>query len=92
MLPAHFKIFNTIVWLLIFISSIIADPVCDLIYGQPSFNDCRDLVLSLETNWPGQTADRREHYFSIRGETPPPWFNPGAKTLRRYVPRFVFLG
>lgn len=92
MLAARFNISNTILSFLAFLSSATADPVCDLIYGQPIYNDCRDLVLALHDGWPGQTTDRREHYFSIRGEEPPPWINPVARNFREYVPRFVFQG
>lgn len=92
MFPARFHVFNTILWLLSSISSVKADPVCDLAYGQPTYSDCRDLVLKLYSAWPGQSGDRREHFFSLRGEQAPPWIKPGAQRLRLNVPRFMFHG
>lgn len=92
MLAVHFNIFNTVVWLLALGSSATADPVCDLLYGQPTYTDCRDLVLELESGWPGQITDRKEHYFSVRGQEPPLWISPSAEKLRKYVPKYVFKG
>lgn len=92
MLAARFYIFNTILLLLAFVSSAIADPVCDPIYGQPTYTDCSDLVHALYDGWPGQLPDRREHFFSLRGETLPPWIDPALREFRKYLPRFVFRG
>lgn len=92
MLAKCYHISITILWLLAFISSAAADPVCDPIYGQPTYSDCRDLVIALYSGWPGQITDQREHYFSLRGERPPPWINPDALDSQKYLPRFAFQG
>lgn len=92
MLAARFSVFITILCLLAFIFFATADPACDQIYGQPTYRDCRDLVLLLHDGWPGHMADEREQYFSLRGVEPSPWINPGARKVRKYVPRFVLQG
>lgn len=92
MLAARLNVSNTILWFLAFVSSAIADPVCDPIYGQPTYTDCSDLVLALYDGWPGQIPDRKEHYFSLSGEEPSPWIDPELGRLRIYLPKFVFQG
>lgn len=92
MLAARLNVSNTILWFLAFVSSAIADPVCDPIYGQPTYTDCSDLVLALYDSWPGQIPDRKEHYFSLSGEEPSPWIDPELRRLRIYLPKFVFQG
>lgn len=92
MLAVRFNVFNTVLLLLALISSATADPVCDLLYGQPTYVNCRDLVLALDAGWPGQLGGRKEHYFSVRGERPPPWISHSAQGLRKYVPRFAVQG
>ena len=93
MLAVRFHFFNTILWLLSFTKPATADPVCDyLTYGQPSYSDCRDLVLALYKGAPGQDDDRRLHFFSLRGEEAPPWIPLFARGLRTYLPIFVTRG
>ena len=92
MLAARSSTFITILCLLAFILFATADPVCDEIYGQPTYRDCRDLVLALHDGWPGQMTDKREQYFSLRGVEPSPWINPRARSVRRNVPRFASQG
>ena len=86
------KVSSTIFLLLIFISLAAADPVCDLIYGQPTHSDCRDLLLDLYNGWPGHDEDRMNHYFSVYGEVPPPWIKVHAIRMRIYVPLFAAQG
>ena len=83
---------STIFFLLIFISLAAADPVCDLIYGQPELSDCRDLLINLYSGWPGQDADREYHFFSVYNEVPPPWIRPHAIRLRKYLPQLAAQG
>ncbi len=92
MLVARFNVSNPILWLLASTFPATADPFCDLIYGQPTYSDCRDLVLALYDGWPGQVTDLRDHYFSVRGEPAPPWINPSALHLRRYLPGLATRG
>lgn len=79
-------------FLLIFISFAAADPVCDLIYGQPELSDCRDLLLNLYSGWPGQVADKQYHFFSVHDEVPPPWIRPQAIRIRKYLPQLASQG
>lgn len=92
MLAVRFTVFTTILSLLVFIYSATANPVCDPAYGHPSFSDCRDLVLTLYNGAPGRFVDEREHFFSLRGEEPPPWIPPSARGLRIHVPIFAAKG
>ena len=92
MLVARFNVSNPILWLLASIYPATADPVCHLEYGQPTYTDCRDLVLALYDGWPGQVPDGRDHYFSVRGEPVPPWIDPLAINVRRYLPGFAAQG
>ncbi len=66
------------------------EPRCDLDYGSPSYNDCRDLALQLWDGWPGNFGDNREHLFSVRGATIPGW--APAIISRKYLPIFAIQG
>ncbi|KAM0806093.1 hypothetical protein BDR22DRAFT_827708 [Usnea florida] len=83
---------STIFFLLSFISLAAADPVCDLIYGQPEHSDCRDLLINLYSGWPGQAPDREIHYFSVYDEVPPSWIKPHAIRRRKYLPQLAAQG
>lgn len=86
------KFSSTIFFLLILISLAPADPVCDLIYGQPTQSDCRDLLLNLYRGWPGQDVDRESHFFSVHGEEPQPWIKAHAIRLRKWLPQIATQG
>ena len=89
MLAARFYLFNTILPLLAFISFAIADAHCDQTYGQPTHSDCIDVVNLLRKDNPGSIEDRRQLFFSLRGEEPPPWIPRVAQVFRSNVPIFL---
>lgn len=68
------------------------DPFCNLAYGSPNYNDCRDLALELWDGWPGDIPDRREHLFSVDGALIPEWAPVGSRNNREFVPRTATKG
>lgn len=83
MLAARFYVSYTILWLFAFISisSATTDPVCDILaYGQPTYSDCRDLVIAL------QRADDKLRFFALRAEPAPPWIPLVARDQRSRLP------
>ena len=89
MLAASFYLFNTILPLLAFICFATADPHCDLAYGQPTYNDCFEVVNLLQKDGPRGVEDGRKLFFSLRGEEPPPWIPHIAHIFRASVPVFL---
>lgn len=87
MLAARFHVFHTILWLFAFISSANADAVCDnLAYGQPTYTDCRDLVLAL------QRPEDKPRFFALRAEPVPYWIPHEARNQRTRLPLLMGRG
>ena len=85
MLAARFHVLTTILPLLTFISLATTDPVCDMIYGRPKYTDCLDLVNGLRKG-SSPEEDRRQLYFAVRGQDPPPWIPYFAQAFWTRVP------
>lgn len=92
MLAARFYVFNPILPLLAFIYFATADPQCDLTYGQPKYTDCLQVVDLLQKDIPGGVQNRRQLFFSLRGQEPPPWIPEPARVFRVAVPFFLRIG
>lgn len=87
MLAARFYVFYTILWFFAFFSSANADAVCDsLAYGQPTYTDCRDLVLAL------QRPEYKLRFFALRAESPPYWIPHLARNQRTRLPLLMGQG
>ena len=89
MLGARFYVFSTILPVLALISFATADPYCDETYGQPTSTDCLHVVNLLEKDSSGDIEGRRQLFFSLSGEEPPPWIPGVAKIFRTTVPIFL---
>ena len=90
MLVVRLHVVTTILCLLAFISAATADPVCDaLSYGNPRYNDCRDLVLTIDEGLDTHTSDyRSQRFFGLRGDKPPFWIPQRALGLKSILPIF----
>ena len=89
MLRAGFYVFSTLLPLLASISLATADPYCDETYGQPTFSDCLHVVNLLEKDSSGDIEGKRQLFFSLNGEQPPPWIPGVARIFRSNVPIFL---
>lgn len=87
MLAARFYVIYTILWLFASISSATTDPVCDsVVYGQPTYSDCRDLVAAL------QRGDDKLRFFSLRSERAPSWIPIAARDQPSRLPQLMDRG
>lgn len=92
MLGIPYQAFLTALLLHLIYPAAADDPFCNLVYGTPNYNDCRDLALQLYDGWPGTIGDRREHFFSLLGAMIPDWAPVSSRNNRKVVPRIAIHG
>lgn len=77
-----------------FMKLAIGDPICNEVFGKPTYNDCEELATELSGGWPGDNPrpDRRLHLFAVPDAEIPSWVSPHPRNRRVTLPQFASEG